>query len=310
MNCLKYIFSTLAVCSFLTLYGAGKPVNISRVASVYGMRGVKSDTQATFSGGGRSLRLELNSRRAWWNGMPVLLGFSVVQNRNGVFVSSSDWESTLSVLFNPGAVRPHRLKVITLDAGHGGNDQGAAGRFSKEKVITLQLTLRVAEILRGCGYIVHLTRNSDTTLPLKNRPVLQRARQSDLFVSIHVNATKGSQASGIETFCLAPADAPSSQGQGKIQRHYSNRFDLNNFLLAYRVQSALVKRTGAVDRGVKRARFVVLRDITAPGILVEIGFISNPSEERLLNSPHYLEKIARGLAEGIVSYHTLIPRRW
>ena len=274
------------------------------------MQSVKSDKQVVFSGAGRSLRLELNSRRAWWNGMPILLGFSVVPNRNGVFVSSSDWESTLSVLFNPGTVQSHRLKVITLDAGHGGNDQGAAGKFSKEKNITLQLTLRVAEILRGCGYIVHLTRSSDVTLPLKNRAALQRSRQSDLFVSIHVNATTSSQASGIETFCLTPADAPSSQGQGKIQRHYSNRFDLNNFLLAYRMQSALVKRTGAIDRGVKRARFVVLRDITAPGVLVEIGFISNPSEERLLNSPRYLEKIARGLAEGIVSYHTLIPRKW
>ena len=73
----------------------------------------------------------------------------------------------------------------------------------------------------------------------------------------------------------------------------------------------MVKKTGAVNRGVRRARFAVLRDITSPGVLIEIGFISNPAEERLLNNPVYMENLARGIAAGIVSYHdNLAPRRY
>ena len=95
-----------------------------------------------------------------------------------------------------------------------------------------------------------------------------------------------------------------------LQQNPANRFDVNNFALACRLQYAMVKRTGAVNRGIRRARFAVLRDISAPGVLVEIGFISNPREERLLNSPAYLERMARGIALGIVSYtDNLAPHR-
>ena len=283
--------------------------NISQTAAAYGMKLIRADKKLYFSNSGRSLQMECFSRRIVWNGMPLVLGYPVIVNKKGVFVSRSDWNSTMQVLFNPGIVPGHRVRLITLDAGHGGNDRGASGKFSSEKDITLRLTLRVAEILRACGYQVHLTRSRDITLPLKNRTALQRAARSDLFVSIHVNATPKKTADGIETYCLAPADAPSSIGKILLQQNPANRFDINNLALACRLQYAMVKRTGAVNRGIRRARFAVLRDISAPGVLLEIGFISNAREERLLNSPAYLEKIARGIAEGIVLYTDNLPLR-
>ena len=88
-----------------------------------------------------------------------------------------------------------------------------------------------------------------------------------------------------------------------------NRFDANNLLLAYSIQRALLGRTRAFDRGVKRARFAVLKDIAAPGVLVEVGFVSNPREERLMLDPGYRERIVRGIAEGIVIYHRTMSRR-
>ena len=283
--------------------------NLSLLASGFRMRYRKEGVNVSFSGPGRVMTMELMRRRITWNGMPVMLGYPVIMHRNGIYVSDSDWRSTLSLLFFPRNVRAHRVGVITLDAGHGGSDQGAAGRFSKEKDITLRLVRRVAAILQACRYQVHQTRSSDVAVPLKNRAALQRSRRSDLFVSIHVNAARDRSVSGVETYCLTPADAPSSNGKPELARHIGNVFDPNNFALACRIQAALGRRTGAVDRGVKRARFAVLRDISAPGVLVETGFISHPGEEKKLNDPVYLEKIARGIAEGIVSYHGSLPRR-
>ena len=283
--------------------------DIGGIASHYRMRTTKSGKMVQYAGAGRKLLLELSSRKMRWNGISVLLGHPVIQQGNKVYISDSDWNSTVKILFSPGYVQRHPVRIITLDAGHGGSDQGAAGKISKEKDITLRVTRRVAAILRRFQYQVHLTRSRDVTLPLKSRSALQRVRRSDLFVSIHVNATVDKKVTGIETFCLTPADAPSSHGKSEFVRNYSNRFDINNFALAWKFQNALLRRTGALDRGIKRARFAVLKDISAPGVLVEIGFISNSWEERRLNDPNYIEKIARGIAEGIISYHYGLPKK-
>ena len=156
-----------------------------------------------------------------------------------------------------------------------------------------------------------MTRNSDIYVPPAQVGERQKRSKSDLFVSIHVNASPNKNAAGIETYCLTPADAPSTIGKFLLQKNPANCFDVNNFALACRLQHFMVKKTGAVNRGVRRARFAVLRDITSPGVLIEIGFISNPAEERLLNNPVYMENLARGIAAGIVSYHdNLAPRRY
>ena len=300
--------------SLCCIAGAPKPLpkyyNITGTAAKYKMTLSKKDKKIFFSGSGRTLHMDVSSRRIVWNGMPLALGYPVIWNKGNVLVSESDWFSTLSILFNPGIVPGHRLRTITLDAGHGGSDRGASGKFSKEKDITLRLTRRVAAILTACNYRVHLTRQRDVTLSLKERTACQRAAGSDLFVSIHVNASLNKSASGIETYCLTPADAPSTTGKFLLKKNPANRFDVNNFALACRIQYFLIKKTGAVNRGVRRARFAVLRDISSPGVLIETGFISNAADEKLLNNPVYMENLARGIAAGIVSYHdNLAPRK-
>lgn len=222
-----------------------------------------------------------------------------------------DAEKTIAPLSprRTGVVR-HRLAKITIDAGHGGRDRGAAGRVLVEKLATLLLARRVAALLRACGYQVNLTRNGDYYVPLAERCRIQRQHKSDLFVSIHVNAAVKADFHGVETFALTPAGAASTSGGPPSDKSYSgNRFDANNLLLAHSIQKTLLRRTGAFDRGVKRARFAVLRDIEAPGALVEVGFVSNAREERLLLDPGYREKIARSIAEGIIVYHLAMLRR-
>ena len=206
-------------------------------------------------------------------------------------------------------LRPHRLVTVTIDPGHGGKDKGASGRFSHEKIIVLRLAYRVAAILRACGYRVQMTRETDRFVPLEERSAAHRRQRTDLFVSLHINSAKDTSIHGIECFCLTPAGAFSSgHSSGNTAALPGNARDANNFLLAYHIQRALLRRTGAADHGLKHARFAVLRNLDAPGVLVELGFISNPAEERLLNTPAYQEKLARGIVEGIISYRRCLPK--
>ena len=129
---------------------------------------------------------------------------------------------------------PYAIRTIMLDIGHGGKDRGAAGRSSLEKNITLRLGRRLGAILGACGYRVILTRNSDVYLDLDKRSALQRKYGADLFLSLHINSAADRSVKGVETFCLTPAGAPSSNGGKTIWTKYNgNAFDSNNIVLAF-----------------------------------------------------------------------------
>ncbi len=245
------------------------------------------------------------------DGIKLALCFPAHQSDGRMFLHPIDLRKSLAPLSPRRTdVFRHRVLVITIDPGHGGRDRGAAGRTLHEKAATLMISRRVAAILRVCGYRVNLTRGSDYYVPLGERCRIQRQHRSDIFVSIHINAAANRGFHGIETYALTPAGAASTSGGPPSNKSFrGNIFDANNLLLAYTVQRTLLRRTGAFDRGVKRARFAVLRDIAAPGVLVEVGYVSNPREERLLLDPAYREKIARGIAEGIIVYHRAMTQR-
>ena len=246
--------------------------------------------------------LRHGSAAAAVNGVPVQLPGPATRDRKG------KWDLPAAAV--DGVLRPvldsapRRVATILLDPGHGGHDTGtraASGRTEKE--LNLALGLQLAAALRAAGFTVHLTRENDLFLPLDHRAELAARHGAQLLISIHHNAAANPRAEGIETFALTPIGAPSSSGgKGQNARFNGNRFDGENLLLAYLIQNALLRRTGAVDRGIKRARFAVLKDINAPGVLVELGFVSNPREERLLNDRDYIEKLARAIAEGILCY--------
>ena len=252
-------------------------------------------------------RVSRNARKCEINGIKVDLNFPVTYFGAVPYVTGFDWIKTFRPLLYPATLRKHSVYTITIDMGHGGSDPGALGAFSKEKNITLAAGQRLGRILRSYGFQVRFTRRSDIKIPLEKIDALQRNHRSNLFISLHVNSAKDRSVSGIETFCLTPAHAPSS-GAKKIQdtRKAGNFYDENNLALAYAVQRRMLIRTGAPDRGVKRANFVVLRDLNVPGILIEMGFISNRTEERKLNNSVYIDALARGIAEGIIDYQKSI----
>lgn len=268
-----------------------------------GFRGSFYKNSSTGSKKGFHCTFQRNQRRMTCNNVNIELLQPTVYDGVHPWLSVMDWYKTLRPILYPVTVPRKKISSIMIDMGHGGGDPGAMGVFSKEKMITLRVGKRVAEILRASGFKVHMTRNSDVQVPLSRIGQLQKRHGSDLFVSIHVNSAKNRSVSGVETFCLTPAGAASSNGGKPSAVLYpGNKNDPANMLLAWNIQQSLLRRTKAADRGVKRARFLVLRDITVPGVLVEIGFISNRAEERKLNDKQYIDKIAYGIVDGIIGF--------
>lgn len=180
-------------------------------------------------------------------------------------------------------------KVIVIDAGHGGNDTGAVGNGLREKDITLDIALRVKQLLEEKGFAVIMTRDSDVYPSLKERTDLANNANADIFVSIHVNAGGGT---GIETWWHDKAPEPQKRQ-----------------LLATYIQNELIAATGAKNRGVKSptgkiGNFHVTRETKMPSVLVEVGFIDNASDAAKLAQSSYRQQIAKGIVEGIIKYFT------
>ena len=194
-------------------------------------------------------------------------------------------------------------KVVYLDAGHGGYDPGASYFGISEKSLTLAIQSRVKAKLESEGYQVVTTRTSDTYVDLTNRSRAANASESDIFVSIHINASGSSAAQGIETYYYQPyAEYPS-----RINATYHanpTRLSMSD-TLANAIQSSLINATGAQNQGVKRQTFAVLRETTAPAVLLELGFLSNPQEAARLNTSAYQETLANAIVAGIKRYYSI-----
>ena len=192
-------------------------------------------------------------------------------------------------------------KVVYLDAGHGGYDPGASYFGISEKSLTLAIQSRVKAKLEAEGYQVVTTRTSDTYVDLTDRSRAANASESDIIVSIHINASGSSAAQGIETYYYQPyAEYPS-----RINATYHanpTRLSMSD-TLANAIQSSLINATGAQNQGVKRQTFAVLRETTAPAVLLELGFLSNPQEAARLNTSAYQETLANAIVAGIKSYY-------
>jgi N-acetylmuramoyl-L-alanine amidase len=180
------------------------------------------------------------------------------------------------------------MKKVVLDPGHGGPDPGAIGPTGvQEKVITLAIAKEVADLLKPVVE-VKLTRVDDRALAgtvsadLSARAAMANTWAADCFVSIHCNSATNREAAGTEVFCFTLG------GQGER--------------LAKVIHGKLIPALGLPDRGVKTANFAVLRQTKMPACLVELAFISNPTEEALLESPDFQEKAARAIAQGIADF--------
>lgn len=177
-----------------------------------------------------------------------------------------------------------RFKIV-IDAGHGGRDQGAAGRKAQEKEITLKIAQRTGKYIRRRtrGVDVILTRDKDEFISLDERANFANYCQADLFISIHANSARG-YAEGTETFVWNKRHNPWSLKLAQlIQKEYSERGKRKN-------------------RGVKKANFAVLRNTNMPAVLTEVGFISNAQEEKYLRSRRGRRKLAYCIYQAVKQF--------
>ncbi len=308
-----------AVLAGLVLAGwpaAGDSVSLQTVSRLHGfqslsVRGKSAVLLTRF----HSLELERDSRRAVFDGVIVWLNAPVSRSWGRLVMAREDLDTTVIPLVNPRlALGAAGFRTVALDAGHGGEDRGAsmAGRGVAEKALTLEVVLAVRDILARCQVPVRLIRDTDRAVSLEERPRLAARMKADLLVSVHFNAAASTRPSGIETYILPPAGFPSTSDPGTRPRERGavpgNRHDAANTALGFTLQQSLRKYTRAEDRGLRRARFVVLRDAPCPAALVECGFMSNPAEQAKLATAAYRRQIARGLAEGILAYLRAVQR--
>lgn len=191
--------------------------------------------------------------------------------------------------------------IVYLDAGHGGYDPGASYFGRSEKNLTLTIQNLVKQKLESAGYTVVTSRDNDTFVDLLDRSKKVNASDSDIFVSIHFNAAGSSSASGIETYYYEYGAGYPSRINATYHNN-SSRLSLSN-QLANSLQSNIVASTSGKNNGVKRNTFAVLRETTAPAVLLELGYISNPNESQLIATSAYQEKLANGIVKGILDYY-------
>jgi N-acetylmuramoyl-L-alanine amidase len=264
---------------------------------------------------GRSVRLSFtvdprkgDPKRSEINGVAVLLSLPAVLRGGVPFVSTLDLRTTIQPLLFPQKTSSARVKTICLDAGHGGRDTGKIDKKNLEKDFTLLLVQEVASLLRQNNFKVVLTRSTDKTVDLTERPSIARRSGADLFVSLHYNAGN-SDAHGVETYCLTPAGVNSSNaggGRAAEPGYAGNVNNDSNILLAYSVQKSIAGAVSLDDRGVKRSRFEVLRDARMPAILVEGGFMSNAAEAKKIYDAAFRKNMAQAIVNGILAYKKLV----
>ena len=254
---------------------------------------------------GRSIRFYNEKRTGSINNVPVSFLYApVVRAKTQYFIHSKDALILLASTMSSIAVTSP-VKTIMIDPGHGGTDHGALGTAIHEKQMNLNTALLVRAGLTRLGYKVIMTRSKDRTLTLDERTALCGKMKPDLFVSIHCNAAANKSVSGIETFAATPFGVPSTGNKtaANIKKaDPGNAFDRNNYRLAYEIQKSLITQTSAVDRGVKVARYKVIRDASCPAALVEIGFITNAAEQKKFVNAAHRNKIVNGIVLGIHNY--------
>jgi N-acetylmuramoyl-L-alanine amidase len=241
--------------------------------------------------------------------------------RNGhLYVSRTDAERALAPLLRPGlcGAPPPAPKIIVLDPGHGGDDPGTENRALglTEKVLTLDVALRLKKLLEAAGYKVVLTRTGDEALAgnkavdLALRPNLANREHADLFIGIHFNAA-AKDTRGTEVFTYTPRAQHATDRWGELGQVDTaletgeqpvNRFDPWSAALAAALHQQMLQTLQTEDRGKKIAHWAVLKTLNCPGVLVEPAIITNDADARRVATPAFRQQIAEALAAGVRAY--------
>ena len=284
----------------------------------------------TLKFGGSKAQALVGSDLVLINGESITLSAPIRTVRSSIIVPA-DFQSKVIDRLRQGAVFQKgygvaKIRKIIIDAGHGGKDPGAIGYTGlQEKGVVLDIAKRLAKILKEHGFKIEMTRENDEFISLEGRTEIASRANADLFVSVHANSSPSRSVYGIETYSaedLSFIDKIASQrktnedlmfknlsikkGSPEVANIISDMLYTHKLseseLLAEQVAKQAAKLVKTKNRGAKTARFNVLRNTLIPAVLVEVGFLTNPKEEKLLKSNAYRQKVANSLAESITDY--------
>jgi N-acetylmuramoyl-L-alanine amidase len=251
------------------------------------------------------------SREAMINGARSWLCFPLVEQDGKYLVARTDVAKTIEPL-----VRPHRvpnvgkIQTVVLDPGHGGHDKGQVSRYGCEKDFALDVARKVRPLLQAKGVRVIMTREGDYFVPLEVRAQIANAARNPIFVSIHFNGTNDDpNATGFEIFSFTPRGAPSTSDNAAALSSFSmqpgSEVDAQSMALSACIYHSLLGHIPEYDRGIKRARFAVLRLTKVPAVLIEGGFLTERGESKLISNKDWRGKLAAAIGVGIENYREL-----
>jgi N-acetylmuramoyl-L-alanine amidase len=284
--------------------------NISRFyglpAGIYGS-GEKIDFETVKN----PLEFVSGSREAIINGARSWLCFPVIEQDGKLLVSRTDLAKTIEPL-----VRPHRVpnvgkvQTVVVDPGHGGYDKGQVSRYGYEKDFALDVARKLRPLLLSKGLRVIMTREGDYFVPLEVRAQIANKARDSIFVSIHFNGSNDDRnATGFEIFSFTPRGAPSTSdgavAPSALSVQPGSAVDAQSMALSACIYHSLLGHLPEYDRGIKRARFAVLRLTKVPAVLIEGGFLTENGECKLIAQKDWRTRLAHAIGVGIESYRVL-----
>jgi N-acetylmuramoyl-L-alanine amidase len=251
------------------------------------------------------------SREVMINGARSWLCFPVIEHDGRFLVSRTDLAKTIEPLLRPQRVpSAGKVETVVLDPGHGGHDKGALSRYGSEKDFALDVARTLRTLLQAKGLRVIMTREGDYFVPLEVRAQIANAARNPIFVSIHFNATdRDPNATGFEIFSFTPRGAPStsddSVAPSSLSMQAGTAVDAQSVALSACIYHSMIGHIPEFDRGIKRARFAVLRLTRVPAVLVEGGFLTERGESQLIAKKDWRVKLAQAIGAGVESYVAL-----
>ena len=293
-------------------------LSVDNIAKFYGLLGnVDSTGRSVVLNNGRNmLQVTVDSREAIINGIRNWLCFPVIAHDNKFLVSRIDLAKSIEPQLRPHMIqRSGKVQTVVLDPGHGGFDKGAASTFGNEKTYALDVARQLRPMLQAKGFKVIMTRETDVFIPLEVRARIANATKDSIFVSIHFNATGSNpNATGFEIFSLTPRGAPSTNDDS-LALHFVNMqagsgAEAQSLELSTVVYHSMLGHfLKEFDRGIKRARFAVLRHTQVPSILVEGGFLSETGDAKQIADPEWRKQLADSICTGIEGYRGLVEKK-
>ena len=320
---LAFVFASLALPSSIAIAAVEWQVikvngrdylSVDNISKFYGLPAevVPSGAKIQTDTADHPLEFVSGSREAIINGARSWLCFPVIEQDGKSLVSRTDLAKTIEPL-----VRPHRVpdvgkvQTVVLDPGHGGHDKGQVSRYGAEKDFALDVARKLRPILQAKGLRVIMTREGDYFVPLEVRAKIANSARNSIFVSIHFNATNDDpNATGFEIFSFTPRGAPSTS-DGPVTRQAPStcspavRSDAQSMALSACIYHSLLGHLPEYDRGIKRARFAVLRLTKVPAVLIEGGFLTERGESKLISNKDWRAKLAGAIGIGIENYQAL-----